>query len=162
MKALKVYKVGDRSKNALNYWWKFKNPLVVSANFIIIELTKILPSLALKRFLLGCIGMKVGRNAAIGLGAQFDIFFPEMTELGDNCIIGYGATILCHEFLIDELRTGRVRIGKNAMIGANTTVLPGVSIGDEAIVSACSLVNKDVRPRAFVGGVPAKILKKRR
>ena len=164
MRRLQSLKVPNTSEeNSLEYyWWRLKNPLNVVLNFIVIEVTKIIPSLSLKRILLSSLGMKVGKNAAIGLGVQFDIFFPELIELGENCIIGYGATVLAHEFLIEELRTGKVRIGKNVMIGANSTVLPGVNIGDNSTVSACSLVNKDIPVGAFVGGVPARILKRRK
>ena len=48
----------------------------------------------------------------------------------------------------------------NVWIGANATVLPGVTIGDGAIVAAGAVVAKDVLPGVIVGGVPAKILKK--
>jgi acetyltransferase-like isoleucine patch superfamily enzyme len=50
-----------------------------------------------------------------------------------------------------------VRIGKRVTIGANCTILPGVTIADGSIVSAHSLVNRDVE--GFVGGVPARPLK---
>jgi acetyltransferase-like isoleucine patch superfamily enzyme len=102
------------------------------------------------------LGMKVGKRTSVGLMAMFDIFFPELIEIGDNTVIGYNATILAHEYLVEEWRTGRVKIGRNVMIGANSTVLPGVTIGDGAKISACSLVNADVKPGAFVGGVPAR------
>jgi len=152
-----------KETNSLNhFWWRLKNPLNIVLNYVVIEITKIMPSLTLKRILLRCLGMKVGKNAALGLGVQFDIFFPELIELGENCILGYGATVLAHEFLIEELRTGNVTIGRNVMIGANSTILPGVRIGDEAVVSACSLVNKDIPAKAFVGGVPARTLGKRK
>lgn len=141
-------------------WHMAKNPLIVSLNFTAISLSKILPSLALKRFLLRLTGMKIGKDVSIGLGAMFDIFFPELITLGDNCIIGYNATILAHEFLIKEYRTGAVVIGKNALIGANSTILAGVSIGDNAVVSACSLINRDVKSNTFVGGVPAREIRK--
>ena len=49
-------------------------------------------------------------------------------------------------------------IGKNVLIGANTTILPGVKIGDGAIVSAASLVNRDIPPGVFAGGNPVKII----
>jgi len=163
MRNLQVFKVPNEGngKNSLEYhWWRLKNPLNIVLNFIFIEIAKIMPSLALKRVLLRCLGMKVGKNAAIGLGVQFDIFFPELIELGENCIIGYGATVLAHEFLIEEVRTGKVKIGKNVMVGTNSTILPGVEIGEGATVSACSLVNKDVKPGAFVGGVPIKEIKR--
>ena len=91
--------------------------------------------------------------------AMFDIFFPEMVEIDDNSILGYNSTILCHEYLVNEWRKGKVKIGKNVMIGANVTVLPGVIIEDGAVVSACSLVNMDVPENSVVGGVPIKRLK---
>lgn len=59
-------------------------------------------------------------------------------------MIGYNTTILAHEYLIREYRLGDVEIGSEVMIGANTTILPGVKIGDSAIVSAGTLVHKDV------------------
>jgi len=102
--------------------------------------------------------MKVGRNTCIGLSVTFDIFFPELIEIGENCVIGYNATVLAHEFLIKEYRTGRVKIGNNVMAGANTTILAGVTIGDNATISAMSLVNRDVEKNSFVGGVPSRKL----
>lgn len=97
---------------------------------------------------------------SVGLGVMFDIFFPHLISIGDNTVIGYNATILAHEFLVSEYRTGRVDIGKNVMIGANATILAGVSIGDGATVSACSLVNKDVPPGTLAYGVPVKFRRK--
>ena len=51
-------------------------------------------------------------------------------------------------------------IEDDVTIGANTTILPGVTIGRGATVSACSLVNKDVAPGVFVGGIPAREIEK--
>lgn len=156
----KLKSVRFRGKgNSLLYWHKVKNPLILVYNFILIYLAKYMPSLTIKRILYRMTGMKVGKDVSVGLGATFDIFFPELIEIGDNSIIGFNATILAHEFLQNELRTGNVRIGKNVMIGANTTVLPGVRIGDSAKISAMSLVNKDVKEGVFVGGVPIKHIK---
>ncbi len=140
-------------------WHKIKNPFRVCLNFIIIYTCRFLPSLSLKNILYRAIGIKVGKDASIGLMAMFDIFFPELIEIGENTVVGYNVTILAHEYLVDEWRTGRIKIGKNVMIGANSTVLAGVNIGDGAIISACSLVNRDVKYGAFVGGVPIKDLK---
>jgi acetyltransferase-like isoleucine patch superfamily enzyme len=92
--------------------------------------------------------------------AMFDVFFPELIELGENSIVGYSATILAHEFLIDECRTGKVTIGRDVVIGANVTILPGVSVGDRTIVSAGSLVNRDLPPGVLAGGVPARIIRR--
>lgn len=104
--------------------------------------------------------MNVGKDAAFGLMVMVDVFFPERITVGDNSVIGYNTTILAHEYLISEYRLGDVRIGANVMIGANSTVLPGVTIGDNAVVAAGSIVHKDVAPGAFVGGNPLRDMKK--
>lgn len=145
--------------NSLMDWYKTKNPLRVIFNFILIFAARYMPSLTLKNFLYRLTGMKVGRNVAVGLSAVFDIFFPELIELCDNCIIGYGTTVLAHEFLQREWRTGNVRIGRNVLIGANSTILAGVSIGDNSVVGACSLVNEDIPANSFYAGVPARKIK---
>lgn len=148
------------TSNSLSQWWRIKNPFRVMLNYLVISICKWLPSLRLKRLMYRAIGMRIGKGVSIGLGAMFDIFFPELIEIGDNTVIGYNATFIAHEFLVKEWRTGKVKIGKNVMIGAGAMVLAGVSIGDNATVSAMSLVNRDVRPRTFVEGVPAKVVKK--
>ena len=52
-----------------------------------------------------------------------------------------------------------VTVGNNVWIGANCTILPGVTIGDDAVIAAGAVVRSDVPPRAIVGGVPARILR---
>lgn len=145
--------------NSLWLWHKTVNPLKVVTNFIVISIARYLPWLHLKNILYRTVGMKVGKNVSVGLMVMFDVFFPEMVEIGENSILGYNSTILCHEYLVNEWRKGKVKIGKNVMLGANVTVLPGVIIGDGAIVSACSLVNTDVPENSVVGGVPIRCLK---
>ncbi len=148
--------------NSLWYWSKARNPLKVAFNFLVIYTAKFLPSLRLKNLCYRLVGAKIGKNVSVGLDVTLDIFYPELIEIEDNCIIGFNSVILTHEFLIDEWRTGRVKIGKNVVIGANCTILPGISIGNDSIVSAMSLVNKDVPPKTFAGGIPVKVIKKLR
>ena len=146
--------------NSLKHWQAIRSPHRVAWNFIVISLSKHLPWLGLKNRILRSIGVKIGKDVSIGLSAMLDVFWPENIEIGDNSIIGYGAILLGHEFLVDEWRTGKVRIGKNCVVGAQSLVMPGVTIGDGSIVAAYSLVNKDVPSGVLVGGVPARILKK--
>ena len=146
-------------KNSMCYWWRIRNPLRIIVNFIIIELCKYLPSLTVKRVLLRMLGMKVGKNVSIGFGVQFDIFFPELIEIKDNSIIGYNTTLLSHEFLTNKFRKGKIIIGRNVMIGANSTILAGVRIGDNSVISACSFVNRDVPKNRLVRGNPAKVVR---
>lgn len=107
------------------------------------------------------LGMKVGEHTAFALMVMVDVFFPERITVGRNTIIGYNTTILTHEYLIKEYRLGDVRIGDHVMIGANTTILPGVTIGDHAVIAAGSLVHKDVPAHAFVGGNPMRLIEKK-
>lgn len=144
--------------NSLQYWPRMVHPLRVVWNFLCIYLAKYSPSLALKAFLYRLTGMRVGRHVSVGLAAVMDVFFPQFITLEDDCIVGFNTTILCHEFLVQEWRTGPVVVGAGAMIGANCTILAGVTIGAGATVSAMSLVNADVPPGAKVGGIPARIL----
>lgn len=130
----------------------------VARNAALIQLARYTPSLPAKNALYRLLGMRVAPHAAVGLMVMFDIFFPQDVALGEDCVIGYNSTILCHEFTRREWRRGPVVVGPDATIGANCTVLPGVVIGAGATVSAMSLVNRDVPPGAFVGGVPIKRL----
>ena len=125
-------------------------------NNILMRLARISPSLGLKLWLYRMMGIRVGSNVSIALEVTMDVIFPQLIEIGDNTIIGFNTTILCHEFLIKEYVTGPVVIGRDVMVGANTTILPGVTIADGSVVSAHSLVNSDVE--GFVGGVPARPL----
>lgn len=128
-------------------------------NFIIIQIARYTPFLSVKNWLYRTfLRMEVGKKTSFALMVMPDIMFPEKITVGDNSIIGYNTTLLAHEYLIREYRLGEIVIGNEVMIGANTTILPGVIIGDGAIVSAGTLVHKDVPGGAFVGGNPMRII----
>ncbi|MFK4290794.1 acetyltransferase-like isoleucine patch superfamily enzyme [Bacillus sp. RC240] len=131
----------------------------VMKNFIIIQIARYTPFLSVKNWLYRTfLRMEVGKKTSFALMVMPDIMFPEKITVGDNSIIGYNTTLLAHEYLIREYRLGEIVIGNEVMIGANTTILPGVTIGDGAIVSAGTLVHKDVPGGAFVGGNPMRII----
>ena len=98
--------------------------------------------------------ISMARLLTIASGAMLDYFFPELIEIGDHTIVGMDAMLLTHEFLHDRFRSGALRIGAGCLVGANSTVLAGVTLGDGTTVSAMSLVHKGTPPGAFVGGVP--------
>jgi acetyltransferase-like isoleucine patch superfamily enzyme len=127
-------------------------------NYVVILVCRVSPSLKLKNWLLRRLGMTVGEGVAWGLESTPDVFWPEHITVEDDAIIGYDATLLCHEFLQDEYRTGEVVVGERAMIGAGAVVLPGVEIGADAQVAANSLVAGDVPAGETVAGVPAEPL----
>lgn len=131
----------------------------VVRNFIVIQLARYTPFLGMKNWLYRVfLGLKVGEQTSFALMVMLDVMFPEKISVGRNTVIGYNTTILAHEYLIKEYRLGPVVIGSEVMIGANSTILPGITIGDGAIVSAGTLVHKDVPPGAFVGGNPMQVI----
>jgi|SRR5690625_946150 len=157
MRRTKRYKV----KNVNSLWQIYKTVsfFKVVKNFIVIQIARYTPFLSVKNWLYRTfLRMDVGKKTAFALMVMPDIMFPEKIKVGHNSIIGYNTTILAHEYLIKEYRIGDVVIGNHVMIGANTTILPGVHIGDRAIVSAGTLVHKDIPPGTFVGGNPMKII----
>jgi len=156
MRRVAIHKV---SGNSMRLWWRIRNPLRTIFNFKLIYIARFFPSTRVKNFLYRTCGAKIGKGATFGLGAMMDIFYPELISVGEETLIGYNTVILAHELLQGEYRTGRVEIGKRVMIGANCTILPGIRIGDDASVSAMSLVNCDIPAGQMWGGVPIKRLK---
>jgi acetyltransferase-like isoleucine patch superfamily enzyme len=131
----------------------------VVKNFIVIQIARYTPFLPVKNWLYRTfLKMEIGEHTAFALMVMPDIMFPEKIKVGRNSIIGYNTTLLAHEYLIDEYRLGDVVIGDEVMIGANSTVLPGVVIGDRAVIAAGTVVHKDVPAGAFVGGNPMRII----
>ncbi|CAM3179545.1 acyltransferase [Filibacter tadaridae] len=145
--------------NSLWHIYKTVPFFKVAKNFVVIQLSRYTPFVSVKNFMFRTfLNMEVGEKTAFALMVMPDVMFPERIKIGSNSIIGFNTTILAHEYLIDEYRIGDVVIGDNVLIGANTTILPGVEVGDGAIVSAASLVNRDIPPGVFAGGNPVKII----
>ena len=104
----------------------------------------------------------VGRNVFINSGCHFQdqggIYIDDGALIGHNVVLA----TLNHGQLPEnrhDLLPSPIYIGKNVWIGASAVVLPGVRIGDGAIVAAGAVVTKDVPPNTVVGGVPARQLK---
>jgi acetyltransferase-like isoleucine patch superfamily enzyme len=90
------------------------------------------------------------------------IFGHGKVEIGEDTQIGPGSLITTtdHDYRGDlETSFKGVVIGKGVWIGANVTVLPGVEIGDFAVVGAGSVVTKNIPPRAVAVGIPARVVK---
>ncbi|MFS0787735.1 acyltransferase [Shouchella sp. 1P09AA] len=129
--------------------------------FLVSQVARITPSMRMKNWLYRTfLNMKIGQYTAFALMVMVDAMFPERIKVGTNSIIGYNTTILAHEYLINEYRLGDVIIGNDVMIGANCTILPGVTIGDRAVVGAGTVVHKDVAADTFVAGNPMRFIKK--
>lgn len=104
----------------------------------------------------------IGQGVFINSGAKFQD--QGGIYIGDRCLLGHNLVIttLNHD-MNPELRhithPAPVRLGKRVWAGANVTILPGVSVGDYAVLAAGAVVTKDVPAYAVVAGVPAKIIK---
>ena len=146
------------TRNSLWHWTTERSVARVVYNYVLILVARLAPSLRVKNWALRRIGVTVGEGVSWALNATPDVFWPERITLNDHCIVGYDATILCHEFLQEEYRLGDVVVGERAMIGAGAVVLPGVHIGEGAQVAANSLVADDVPAGVTVAGVPAEVV----
>ncbi len=132
-------------------------------------------------------GMHVGSNSRIGMGVLIDN--PQNIIIGDNCFlnsniglysgagkatisignnvwIGMDTKFICptHEIGSSLQRAGTgiyksISIGSGCWIGANVTILPGVTVGDGCIIAAGAVVAGDCEPNYLYGGVPAKKIK---
>lgn len=107
--------------------------------------------------------LEIGRNCRIEAGCVFDI--AERITIGDRVTIGPGVMLLTstHEIDIREHRAGMtqllpVKIEAGAWIGARAVVLPGVTVGEGAIVEAGAVVNKSVASHTRVRGMPAVVV----
>lgn len=105
------------------------------------------------------------QHTFIGQRVIIDTNRPYLITIEPGVYITHGCTILSH-FLNTKLPptkfvSGEIRIKKNAFIGCNTVICNSVTIGENAVVGAGSIVNKDIPPNEIWGGNPAKFIKKR-
>jgi len=113
-------------------------------------------------------GLVLGDDVDLALGVL--ITTTGGVEIGDRTLIGYRSQIISANHVIPEQRgrifgaghvKSKVVLGCDAWIGGNSAIMPGVTIGDGAVVAAGSVVTKDVEAYTIVGGVPAKLIKER-
>ena len=106
--------------------------------------------------------IKIGKNVFINTCCRFQD--QGGIEIGDGSLIGHNTTIatLNHDFnplKRQNLTPSRVKIGKNVWIGSDCTILPGVEIGDGAIIGAGSVVTKSIPANTIAVGNPARVIK---
>lgn len=111
--------------------------------------------------------LQIGKRFCINRYSR--IVAHEKIEIGNHVTIGQMVSILDHDhqykmvdgqLKLDGYKTAPIKIGNNIWIGDKCTILKGVSIGDNVVVGANTLVNKDVPSNVVIGGQPFKILKR--
>lgn len=104
----------------------------------------------------------IGKDVFINSGCHFQD--QGGIQIGDGALIGHNVVLatINHDLNPEENRKNHyapITIGAHVWIGSNATILPGVTLGDWAVVAAGAVVTQDVPPLTVVGGVPAKVLK---
>lgn len=107
-------------------------------------------------------GMKVGKNVSGVVNCTIDYGSCWLIEIEDDVVFAPEIYLLAHDTSTKKItgytRVGKIRIEKNAFIGARVLIMPNVVIGANSIVGSCSVVTKDVPPNVVVAGNPAKII----
>lgn len=143
---------------------------------------------ALKSFFLRSVGAKIGRRVVfypgvwictgrnLEIGDDVDLALDVLittdggVKIGDRTLVGYRVQIISGNHVVPGQKgrifnAGHVKkpvvIGSDVWIGANSIILPGVTIGEGSIVAAGSVVTRDIPPFVYAAGVPAKIIRER-
>ena len=126
----------------------------------------LLPFSCLRVWLLRCCGVKIGKGCYIGFNVFCDTNFPEMVEIQNHVTISHNTLIFthtitpCKSYLSTIYRhIKKVKIGNGAWVGANCTILPGVTISENSMVGAGSVVSSDTQPHCLHAGNPCKKIK---
>jgi maltose O-acetyltransferase len=159
-----------------NYWLDFKIMLLRWGGYI--------PSHIIRRTIYKLAGISIGRGSTIHMWANF--YQPKNIIIGDDTIVGdhvfldgrsdliignhveIASQVLIynseHDIHSTDFKaiTGKVEIGDYCFIGPRVIILPGVKIGNGAVVAAGAVVTKDVPDFAIVAGVPATIIGERK
>lgn len=99
--------------------------------------------------------LTLGRKTDIGaftyVNAKRGVVIEDEVQIGSHCSIYSVSTI--------DGKEGKVTLKKNCKIGSHSIVMPGVTVGENSVVGACSFVNKDIPPNVVAFGVPVKVIR---
>ncbi len=181
----------DKHGNKLSLFSAFNKAMIRSYNwwldlklFLIHSTSLHVPIFFIRKTVFLLAGLKMGKGSVIHMGCKF--FDPRNIRIGQDTIIGEGAFLdgrdalvigdhvdIASEVMIfnseHDLESPTftavnepIKIGNYVFIGPRAILLPGINIGDGAIIAAGAVVTKDVAPNTIVGGVPAKLIGQRK
>ena len=96
------------------------------------------------------LGYKTDIGAFSYINAKYGVIIEDFVQIGSHCSVYSVSTI--------DNKQGRVRLKKNCKIGSHSVIMPGVTVGENAVVGACSFVNRDIPDNVIAAGVPVKFL----
>ncbi|WP_278236841.1 DapH/DapD/GlmU-related protein [Isoptericola sp. AK164] len=107
-------------------------------------------------------GIRLGKRVFVNSGCRFQD--QGGVTIGDDCLVGHNAVLATLNHDLDpsrrtDLHPAPIVLGRNVWVGANVTILPGVTVGDDAVIGAGSLVTKDVPSGVVVVGSPARVVR---
>ena len=107
-------------------------------------------------------GLKVGVDFNRQQGCYIDPTHCFLIEIGNNVTFSIRVTVMAHDAstkkILGYTKIGRVTVGDNVFVGANTTILPGVQIGNNVIIAAGSVVTRSIPDNMVAAGNPAKVI----
>lgn len=109
-------------------------------------------------------GVNIGKSVHVGTYVNMDLPYPYFITIEDGVSLAGSITILTHNKPLEyhkcccQSYIAPVTVHKNAWVAVNVTILPGVEIGEGAIVSAGSVVSADIPPFTIASGNPAKVV----
>ncbi|MDL2281719.1 acyltransferase [Parabacteroides sp. OttesenSCG-928-G06] len=116
------------------------------------------------------IGVKAGRELYIGYGVYLDVDGTKRLTIGNNVMIAAECLLLLHKRDISKYAIGVIQqtlphkalcitLKDNVSIGMRSIIMPGVTIGEGAVIAAGSVVTKDIPPYTIAAGNPAKVIR---
>ena len=101
-------------------------------------------------------GLKLGYKTDIGaftyINAKNGVVIEDFVQIGSHCSLYSESTI--------DNKAGQINLKKNCKIGSHSLIMPGVTVGENAIIGAFSFVNRNVPDNVVAAGVPVKVIKK--
>ncbi len=98
------------------------------------------------------LGYKTDIGAFTYINAKYGVIVEDYVQIGSHCSIYSVSTI--------DDKNGQIVLRKNCKVGSHSVIMPGVTIGENAIIGACSFVNTDVPDNSLAAGTPARVIKK--
>ena len=127
----------------------------------------VLPFNSLRIFFYRLRGTKIGKNVWIGKGTFLEESRPELIVIEDDVKIERDVIIVTHDSSYHginpkiPIRRGKVVVKRGAHIGKGSVILPGVTVGENSVICAGSVVVRDIPPSSVAVGRPAKVQRRR-